>query len=43
MSYDVAANDTYNNALFIPGEGVKATTGVYASISNLSAVNIYYG
>ena len=43
MSYDVAANDTYNNALFIPGEGVKATTGVYASISNLVAVNIYYG
>jgi hypothetical protein len=43
ISYDVAASDTYNNALFIPGEGVKAVTGVYAYISNLVAVNIYYG
>ena len=43
MSYDVAAADTYNNALFIPGEGVKAINGIYAQISNLVAVNIYYG
>jgi hypothetical protein len=43
MSYDVAAGDSYNNALFIPGEGVKANNGVYAQISNLVAVNIYYG
>jgi hypothetical protein len=43
MSYDVAANDSYNNALFIPGEGVRAINGVYAQISNLVAVNIYYG
>ena len=43
MSYDVAAGDSYNNALFIPGEGVKAVNGIYAQISNLVAVNIYYG
>ena len=43
MSYDVAANDSYNNALFIPGEGVRAINGIYAQISNLVAVNIYYG
>ena len=42
-SYDTAANDSYNNAPFIPGEGVKAITGVYAYITNLVAVNIYYG
>jgi hypothetical protein len=42
-TYDVTANDSYNNAPFIPGEGVKATTGVYAYMSNLAAVNIYYG
>ena len=43
ISYDVAAGDSYNNALFIPGEGVKAVNGIYAQISNLVAVNIYYG
>jgi len=43
MTYDVAAGDTYNNAPFIPGEGVKAATGVYAYMINLAAANIYYG
>jgi hypothetical protein len=43
LSYDSVAGDTYNNAPIIPGEGVKASTGVYAYISNLAAVNIYYG
>ena len=43
VSYDVAAGDSYNNAPFIPGEGVKAKTGVYAYITNLVAANIYYG
>jgi len=42
-SYDIAAGDSYNNAPFIPGEGVKAVTGVYAYMNNLTAVNIYYG
>ena len=43
MTYDVSAGDSYNNSLLIPGEGVKAVTGVYAYISNLTALNIYYG
>jgi len=43
ISYDVAANDSYNNSPMIPGEGLKAVNGVYAQISNLVAVNIYYG
>jgi len=42
-TYDVAAGDLYNNAPIIPGEGVKAVTGVYAYMTNLTAVNIYYG
>jgi hypothetical protein len=42
-TYDVTAADSYNNAPFIPGEGVKAVTGVYAYMSNLGAANIYYG
>jgi hypothetical protein len=43
MSFDVAAGDTYNNAPFIPAEGVLVANGVYAYISNLVAVNIFYG
>ena len=43
MSYDIAAGDTYNNAPFIPGEGVRALVGVYAYMVNLAAANIYYG
>ena len=42
-TYDVAANDPYNNAPFIPGEGVRAINGVYAYMTNLAAANIYYG
>jgi hypothetical protein len=43
MSYDVAATDLFNNAPFIPGEGIKTVTGVYAYMVNLAAANIYYG
>jgi hypothetical protein len=43
ITYDVSAGDTYNNAPLIPGEGVRADTGVYGYISNLTAANIYYG
>jgi hypothetical protein len=43
MSFDTAAGDTYNNAPFIPAEGVLVANGVYAYISNLVAVNIFYG
>jgi hypothetical protein len=43
MTYDIAAGDSYNNSPVIPGEGVRADTGVYGYISNLTAANIYYG
>jgi len=43
LTYDVAANDPYNNSPFIPAEGVLAQNGVYAQLSNVAACNIYYG
>jgi hypothetical protein len=43
MTYDIAAGDSYNNSPLIPGEGVRADTGVYGYITNLTAANIYYG
>jgi hypothetical protein len=43
LSYDVSAGDSYNNSLLIPGEGVKAVNGIYAYITNVVALNIYYG
>jgi hypothetical protein len=43
MTYDIAANDSYNNSPVIPGEGVRADTGVYGYITNLTAANINYG
>ena len=43
ITYDIAAGDSYNNSPVIPGEGVRAVTGVYGYITNLTAANIYYG
>jgi hypothetical protein len=43
LTYDVAAGDSYNNAPFIPEDGVLAKVGIYAYMPNVSAVNIYYG
>jgi hypothetical protein len=43
MTYDIAAGDSYNNSPTVPGEGVRAITGVYGYITNLTAANIYYG
>lgn len=43
MTCDVAANDTFNNSLLLPGEGVLARNGVYVYMGNLVAVSIFYG
>jgi hypothetical protein len=43
ITYDIAAGDSYNNSPVIPGEGVRADTGVYGYITNLTSANIYYG
>jgi hypothetical protein len=42
-TYDVAANDSYNNAPLIPGEGVLCTANVYATMTNLASVTVFYG
>ena len=43
LTYDVSAGDTFNNAPVIPNDGVVARYGIYAYMTNLVAVNIYYG
>ena len=43
MTFDVAANDTYNNGQTLPGEGLLAQNGVYSYMVNLAAVSIFYG
>lgn len=43
LSYDVSANDTYNNSPVIADDGVLAVNGIYAYMSNVVACNIYYG
>jgi hypothetical protein len=43
LTYETAAGDLYNNVPFVPGEGIRAQTAVYAQISNVAAAQIYYG
>jgi hypothetical protein len=43
MTFDAAAGDYFNNAPFIPNDGVIAVDGIYAQMSNVVAVNIFYG
>ena len=43
LTYEVSATDLFNNAPEVPDQGVLAVNAIYAYMSNLSAVNIYYG
>jgi hypothetical protein len=43
LTYETTANDTFSNAPIIPGEGLRANTSVYAEMSNMDSVQIYYG
>jgi hypothetical protein len=43
LTYESDSTDVFQNAPLIPGEGVKAQTGVYAYTSNIAAAQIYYG
>ena len=43
LTYEVSATDIFNNAPDVPDQGVLAVNAIYAYVSNLSAVNIYYG
>ena len=40
-SVDMGANEVVT--LLLPGEGMLATNGVYASITNLTGLTVYYG
>ena len=43
LTYECDDTDVFQNAPLIPGEGVRAVTGVYVYVSNIAAVQIYYG
>lgn len=43
MTYEPAATDVFANVPYIPGEGVRAETGVYAEMANMDSVQIFYG
>jgi hypothetical protein len=43
MTYEGTAGDVYTNVPFIPGEGVRANTGIYAYMANLESAQIFYG
>jgi hypothetical protein len=43
LTYETAAGDTFNNVPFIPGEGIRVETSVYAEMSNTDSVQIIYG
>lgn len=40
-SIDIGANETVS--LPLPGEGILASNGIYASITNLSGLTVFYG
>jgi len=43
MTYEPTATDIFANVPYIPGEGVRIETGVYAEMSNMDSVQIFYG
>jgi hypothetical protein len=43
MTYESVAGDVYTNVPFLPGEGVRAETAVYAEMTNLDSAQIIYG
>lgn len=43
MTFEPTATDIFANVPFIPGEGVRVETGVYAEMSNMDSVQIFYG
>ena len=43
MTYEIDATDTFSNAPIIPGEGVLAVNGIYALMTQIDSVQIYYG
>ena len=43
MTYEVDGTDTFENSPIIPGEGVLASQGIYALMTNIDSTQIYYG
>jgi len=43
MTYEPTATDIFANVPYIQGEGVRVETGVYAEMSNIDSVQIFYG
>jgi hypothetical protein len=43
LTYEVDATDTFENSPLIPGEGVLAVNGIYALMTSIDSVQIYYG
>lgn len=43
LTYESTAGDQYTNVPFIPGEGIRANTGIYAYMTNLESAQIIYG
>ena len=43
LTYETNATDEFQNAPFIPGQGVLVQSGVYGYLISLDAAQIYYG
>jgi hypothetical protein len=43
MTYEPVASDIFANISLIPGEGVRAESGVYAEMVNMQTAQIFYG
>jgi hypothetical protein len=43
MTYEPVASDIFANIPLIPGEGVRAESGVYAEMVNMQTAQIFYG
>jgi hypothetical protein len=43
LTYESTAGDYFNNTPIIAGEGIRASTGVYAVMTNMAAAQIIYG
>jgi hypothetical protein len=43
LTYETVATDIFTNVPFIPGEGIRAETGVYALMTSMDSAQIIYG
>jgi hypothetical protein len=43
LTFELTANDTYQNYFLLPGEGILATQTVYAYMSNVDVATVFYG